>query len=86
MAAQVTFVSILVAAATLAGARSLAAQGDALPPPAFHHLHVNPVDPGAAIAGYLKLWPETTKKTTVAGFDALEKGPSREAIEIVELR
>lgn len=74
MAARITIVALIVAAATLAGMRSLAAQADALPPPVFHHLHVNSVDPDAAIAGYLKLWPQTTKKTTVAGFDALENG------------
>lgn len=45
-----------------------------LPPPVFHHLHLNSVDPAGAIAGYLKLWPSTTKKTTVEGFEALENG------------
>ncbi len=45
-----------------------------LTPPAFHHLHLNSVDPTATIAGYIKLWPTTTKKTTLAGFDALENG------------
>ncbi len=46
----------------------------ALAAPAFHHLHLNSVDPAAAIAGYLKLWPTTTRRTTVEGFDALENG------------
>jgi hypothetical protein len=45
-----------------------------LAPPVFHHLHFNSVDPSAAIDGYLKLWPKTTKKTTIGGFDALENG------------
>ena len=45
-----------------------------LTPPAFHHLHLNSVDPAAAIAGYMKLWPATTRRTTLAGFDALENG------------
>ena len=45
-----------------------------LPPPLFHHLHMNSVDPAAAIAGYLRLSPATTKKTSVAGFEALENG------------
>ena len=42
--------------------------------PVFHHLHLNSADPDAAIAGYVRLWPATTKKTTVAGFPALENG------------
>ena len=41
--------------------------------PVFHHLHLNSVDPAATIGGYMKLWP-ATKKTTMAGFDALDNG------------
>src|SRR5688500_7304247 len=68
--------AILLAALVLI--RSIDAQGPAvegtLAAPVFHHLHVNSVDPSAVIAGYMKLWPSTTKKTTVAGFEALESG------------
>jgi hypothetical protein len=64
--------------AYLAAVPQLGAQAPAvdaaLAPPVFHHLHLNSVDPAAAIAGYLRLWPSTTKRTTLAGFDALENG------------
>jgi catechol 2,3-dioxygenase-like lactoylglutathione lyase family enzyme len=42
--------------------------------PVFHHLHLNSVDPPAAIAGYLKLWPGSTEKSTLAGFDGVKNG------------
>ena len=45
-----------------------------LPQPVFHHLHLNSTDPAAAIAGYLKLWPNSTEKTTLAGFDGVKNG------------
>jgi len=44
-----------------------------LPAPGFHHLHLNSVDPDAAIDFYLKQFPSTSK-TTVAGFPALKAG------------
>ena len=44
-----------------------------LPAPGFHHLHLNSLDPDAAIAFYLRQFPSTTK-TTVAGFPALKAG------------
>ncbi|HYM17153.1 MAG TPA: VOC family protein [Micropepsaceae bacterium] len=43
---------------------------DALPPPGFHHLELNSVDPDAAIAFYVKEFPSTSK-TTWAGMPAL---------------
>ncbi len=46
---------------------------DALPAPGFHHLHLNSVDPDAAIGFYMKQFPSTTK-ATVAGFPALKAG------------
>jgi hypothetical protein len=46
---------------------------DALPAPGFHHLHLNSVDPDAAIDFYTKQFPSTTK-TTLAGFPALKTG------------
>jgi catechol 2,3-dioxygenase-like lactoylglutathione lyase family enzyme len=45
-----------------------------LPAPGFHHLHLNSVDPDAAIAFYTRHFP-TTSKTSWAGFPAL-KSPS----------
>ncbi|HWC63080.1 MAG TPA: VOC family protein, partial [Rhizomicrobium sp.] len=43
----------------------------ALPPPTFHHLMLNTVDPEAAIAFYTKAFP-TTKRTTWAGYPAIQ--------------
>src|SRR6202140_5161992 len=44
-----------------------------LPTPGFHHLHLNSVDPDAAIDFYSKQFPSTSK-TTFAGFPALKTG------------
>jgi catechol 2,3-dioxygenase-like lactoylglutathione lyase family enzyme len=41
-----------------------------LPPPGFHHLHLNSLDPDAAIAFYTKEYPSTSK-TAFAGQPAL---------------
>jgi hypothetical protein len=49
------------------------AQSDALPPPGFHHLHLNSVNPDAAIEFYMRQFPSTTK-ATVAGLPALKAG------------
>ena len=43
---------------------------DALPAPVFHHLHLNSVDPDAAIGFYTRQFP-TTRKTTWGGEPAL---------------
>jgi catechol 2,3-dioxygenase-like lactoylglutathione lyase family enzyme len=48
-------------------------QVDALPAPGFHHLHLNSVNPDAAIEFYTKQFPSTTK-ASVAGFPALKAG------------
>lgn len=45
-------------------------QAPALPAPGFHHLHLNSVDPDAAIAFYVKQYPSTSK-TTWGGMPAL---------------
>ena len=45
-------------------------QTDMLPAPGFHHLHLNSVDPGAAIDFYVRQFP-STKKTTWGGLPAL---------------
>jgi len=42
-----------------------------LPPPLFHHLHLNSVDPDAAIAFYTRQFPSTAK-TSWGGFAALK--------------
>jgi catechol 2,3-dioxygenase-like lactoylglutathione lyase family enzyme len=48
-----------------------AAQGaGALPPPGFHHLHLNSLDPDGAIAFYVRQYPSTSK-TTWGGMPAL---------------
>ncbi len=62
-----------VAAAVLAaGAERASAQSaaSALPPPGFHHLHLNSVDPDGAIAFYTKEFPSTSK-TSWGGMPAL---------------
>jgi catechol 2,3-dioxygenase-like lactoylglutathione lyase family enzyme len=47
---------------SLAAFLSASAQAQApLPPPGFHHLHLNSVDPAAAIAFYVKEYPSTSK-------------------------
>ena len=48
-------------------------QTDALPPPGFHHLHLNSVNPDAAIEFYMRQFPSTTK-ATVAGLPSLKAG------------
>jgi catechol 2,3-dioxygenase-like lactoylglutathione lyase family enzyme len=47
------------------------AQADALPAPGFHHLHLNSMNPEAAIAFYAKEFPSTSK-TTWGGMPALK--------------
>lgn len=46
-------------------------QADALPAPGFHHLHLNSMNPDAAIAFYAKAFP-TTSKTAWDGMPALK--------------
>src|SRR4029077_18631795 len=40
-----------------------------LPQPAFHHIHINSVDPDKSLAWYSQYWPKG-KKTTFGGFPA----------------
>ena len=54
----------------------LASRGSAqtgLPPPGFHHLHLNSTDPAAAIDFYTKQFPSTSKSTW-GGMPALKTG------------
>ena len=63
---SLTFSLILVFAAA-AGAQQ------PLPPPSFHHLHLNSADPEAAIAFYVRQFPSTVK-SSFAGQPALKAG------------
>jgi catechol 2,3-dioxygenase-like lactoylglutathione lyase family enzyme len=47
------------------------AQDGALPPPGFHHLHLNSMNPDAAVAWYVKAFP-VTSKTMWGGMAALK--------------
>jgi catechol 2,3-dioxygenase-like lactoylglutathione lyase family enzyme len=48
-------------------------QADKLPAPGFHHVHLNSIDPDAAIDFYTKQFPSTTK-SSLAGYPALKAG------------
>lgn len=60
----------LVPSAFGAAPRAVVAQSAALPAPAFHHLHLNSINPEAAIEFYTKAFPSTSKGT-FAGQPAL---------------
>jgi catechol 2,3-dioxygenase-like lactoylglutathione lyase family enzyme len=51
-------------------AQSAPSSAEPLPPPSFHHLMLNSVDPEAAIAFYLKAFP-STKRADWAGYPAI---------------
>jgi catechol 2,3-dioxygenase-like lactoylglutathione lyase family enzyme len=52
---------------------SQSAEPAPLPPPHFHHLHLNSTNPDAAIDFYMKAFPSTSR-TTYAGLPALKAG------------
>ena len=54
-------VAVAMAATSLFATQPPAAAQSALPPPGFHHLHLNAVDPDAAIAYYTRQFPSTSK-------------------------
>ena len=56
-------VSTAAAVSTIAGNSEVRAQQGALPTPGFHHLHLNSVNPAAAIAFYVKAFPSTSAGT-----------------------
>src|SRR5215470_14662023 len=60
---KITTSSLLVAAATASffAFQASAVGQAALPPPGFHHLHLNAVDPDGAIAFYTRQFPSTAK-------------------------
>ncbi len=53
----------------------IVAQGNALPAPGFHHLHLNSTNPDRAIAFYTKAFPATSRSTW-AGLPALSSPTS----------
>jgi catechol 2,3-dioxygenase-like lactoylglutathione lyase family enzyme len=65
--------AILIVTFTRWGRAQTSGQVDALPAPGFHHLHLNSLNPDAAIEFYTKQFPSTTK-ASVAGFPALKAG------------
>jgi hypothetical protein len=70
---NISMIGFVVIAAIFAASRPVETQQPpaALPAPHFHHIHLNSVNPAAAIDYYLKAIPGTTKEK-VAGFDALK--------------
>jgi catechol 2,3-dioxygenase-like lactoylglutathione lyase family enzyme len=64
-------VPALVIAALAASLVPATGQTTVLPPPAFHHLHLNSVDPDAAIDFYTRQFP-TTAKSSWGGLPALK--------------
>ena len=62
-------ISVLICGFILSGL--LRAQSDSLP--SFHHLHLNSVNPDAAIELYIRQFPSTSK-STMAGLPALKSG------------
>ena len=63
--------AICLACIVAGSTRDVGAQ--TVPPsmPQLHHVGLNTVDPERAIAWYLRVWP-TAKRTTVAGYPAVE--------------
>lgn len=59
-----------MAAATILGGHPASAQPATLPPPSFHHLMLNSVDPDAAITFYTKAFADT-KRTEWGGYPAI---------------
>jgi len=62
-----------IAGVTLPAVVQAQNDGQALPTPGFHHLHLNSVNPDAAIDFYVKAFPSTSKATW-GGFPALKTG------------
>lgn len=60
----------MTAAAAVWFGTGFPAAAQSLPPPAFHHLHLNSVDPDAAIAYYTREFPSTSRAAW-GGFPAL---------------
>src|SRR5262245_38165845 len=69
-----SFAAALAAALAWSGAPAPRAQDAPLPAPSFHHLHLNSMNPTAAIDWYTKAFPSTSKTTW--GGDAALKSPN----------
>ena len=65
------FAALLSAQLVVLAQSSAMGQTTPLPAPAFHHLHLNSVDPDAAIDFYTRQFP-TTSKATWGGLPALK--------------
>jgi catechol 2,3-dioxygenase-like lactoylglutathione lyase family enzyme len=63
-------IALMIAASFVWAHPAPAAEQASLPPPGFHHLHLNSVDPDGAIAFYAKEFPSTSK-TVWGGMPAL---------------
>jgi catechol 2,3-dioxygenase-like lactoylglutathione lyase family enzyme len=70
MSARLTIVVAASLAILSSGASPPRAQSTVLPTPGFHHLHLNSVNPEAAIISYTKQFPSTSA-STFAGQPAL---------------
>jgi catechol 2,3-dioxygenase-like lactoylglutathione lyase family enzyme len=70
MANRTQTLTIIVTAA-LASSLGQGATAQTLPPPGFHHLHLNSTDPEAAIAFYIRQFPDSTR-TVWGGMPALK--------------
>jgi hypothetical protein len=56
-------VTLCAAAFLVSSVARVAGQNASLPAPGFHHLHLNSVNPDAAIQFYVKAFPSTSKST-----------------------
>ena len=66
-----TQIQSMILAAMLIGALHQGAAAQELPPPGFHHLHLNSTDPEAAIAFYIRQFPDSSR-TVWGGMPALK--------------
>src|SRR5215510_5016781 len=75
MTKKFTFLVLMATAviAILLGYTRTDAQTESLGVPGFHHLHLNSLNPDAAIDFYTRQFPSTAK-TTFAGLPALQAG------------
>lgn len=69
---RILFPLCLLLALTIPSAASLRQSSQELPPqPAFHHVHLNSLDPAKAIEFYTRTF-DVTKKASLAGFDGVQ--------------
>ena len=73
MKTGVVLVGVVVGLTMVAHRGETQNQGDILPVPGFHHLHLNSTDPDAAIDFYIRQFPSTSK-SSFAGYPALKAG------------